>query len=196
MNRETSNGVFWRVNSCFNGRKRKIFYILSWLAIKSGYTTISWSVENHGVHLVKIIGNADYLWFQASILHMMEWARYSLLWVAQSKRNYYGRSLSTKLDAFELSIVGKTAPIPQYYTTCKKLLENAYPIRHIHQILSLSFVYQLFQSISHGMAEHYFHSLKDANKMAQLLNSLKTFRREIQMLDNTLNDVFITMLLK
>jgi len=41
-NSETSNGVSSRVNG-------KIFCIVSWLVMKSGYTTITLSVEDHGI---------------------------------------------------------------------------------------------------------------------------------------------------
>jgi len=118
--RETSNGVFSRVNSCFNGRKGKVFCIVSWLAMKSGYSMISLSVENRGVspaiHQHQQSAKPN---IHGSKLLLCIWylggrigsAGCSLLWAAQTERNYHGRSLSTTIDAFEPSIEGKTAAI-------------------------------------------------------------------------------------
>ena len=37
---ETSNSILSPINSCFNGRKGKVFCIVSWLAMKSGYNNL------------------------------------------------------------------------------------------------------------------------------------------------------------
>ena len=116
--REKSSGFFSHLNNCFNGRKEKIFCILSWLAMKNRYTTITLSVENLGVSPAmhqhrrqSRISMVPSYWFPP--------AGSSLLWAAQTKRNYHRRSLSTTLDAFEPSIEGKTAAIRAERDTTK-----------------------------------------------------------------------------
>jgi len=111
--RKTSNGVFSRVNSCFNGKKGKVFCITSWLAMKSGYTTITLSIEDRGVspsmYQHRWQSRISMIW--SFYFASMESAGYSLLWAAQTERKI-GRSLSITIDAYESSIEGKTVEIP------------------------------------------------------------------------------------
>ena len=48
---ETRNSTVLRVNSCFNGRKGKVFCIILCPAMKSGYTMMTQSIEDHRVNL-------------------------------------------------------------------------------------------------------------------------------------------------
>ena len=67
---QMSNGVLSCVNSCFNRRKGKVFCSVSWQAINCGYTTITQSVEDHGVSLA-IGSKAKYPLFKASVRHLV-----------------------------------------------------------------------------------------------------------------------------
>ena len=59
-----------RVKRSFNDRKGKVFCILSWQAIKSGYTTRRRSWGKPG-HTSTSVAKAKYPWFEASALHLM-----------------------------------------------------------------------------------------------------------------------------
>ena len=100
-------------NYCFNGRIEKVFCTISWLAMKSGYTTIIQSVENRGVSPAKHqhILKTKYPWFGASSLYLMGSAGHNLLWDTQTESDYLRGLLLTSIDAFELSPKRKTAAI-------------------------------------------------------------------------------------
>ncbi len=95
-----SNGVTSRVKCYFNSREEKIFCIVSWLAMKSGYSKPKGkrSRGKTATHRHTAQSHDDLK------LLLCIWggsAGCNLLRVSQTKRNYYGISLSTALDALE-----------------------------------------------------------------------------------------------
>ena len=81
--------------------KERFFSIVSWPVMKSGYTTITQSVEDCWVSLAmhQHRWQNHYSWLEASVLHLVSSAGCSLLWAAQTCWKHHGSLLSSTIDA-------------------------------------------------------------------------------------------------
>ena len=176
--RETSYNALICMNSCFNGWKGKIFWIVVWPAMKSGYITITLIVEDHWVssamhHLWRqrrismalifcsTFGGIKWAWFIMSCLNRRKWSRDMTvecnwcIWVELWRKMAAIRS-ETKQSDFATS---------KRLTSCTKTgqnpLGNAYMVNLQNPPYSSSIDpsdYHLLRSIARGPAKQHFYS--------------------------------------
>ena len=173
------------MNSCFNDRKGKVFCIVSWPAMKSGYIMITQSVEDRGV---------------SPTIHQHWWQT----WISMV-RSFYSAFGAIKWVYFIMSCSNRLKPSwgividsnwctwadhlrkkrPLYGSRHDKvILQHNNAIPHVakrrktymemlkwevwHDSLYSPDValsdYHLFRSLTHDLAEQHFHSYKDAKK--------------------------------
>ena len=148
-------GILSRVNSCFNGRKLKVFCIVSWPATKSAYTTIilrSWGKPGHAsrlganpnIHGLKLL--LRIWWDQLGVVYhellknqpkpsqenAIDYNWY--VWAEHRRKNsrYTSRDTSRGIcDMTKLSQMLQNV----WISTWKRLNRKSYTLRRIHQIL-------------------------------------------------------------
>ena len=195
------------MKSCFNVRKRKVFCTLSRLAVTSGYTTITLSVENRGVSLAmhqhrwqsrismvpsfcSVFGGISWVSFILSCSNRTKPSRkigidyISCVWAEHWRKN--GQYTSRDTTKWFRSMTTLRHMLQnRWKPTSKRLNGKPYPTRHIHQTFPLSIITcSDFRSITHGLAEHHFHSYEDTKKRVDswiASKGISFFRRRIYM---------------
>ena len=127
-------------------------------------------------------GQTEYLRCQGYALHLVRPARCGVLWAVKTEWNHHRGSVSSAIDAFELSIEDKTTTVPretrqsyppawQCSATCHKT-GQAYLETQKWEVLSHPLYspdvapsdYHLFRSMAHGLAYQHFRSYKEVKR--------------------------------
>ena len=179
------------MNNWFNSRKERVFFFcfLFFLhcIVTSDEKWIHYNNPKHRWSCINIVSKAEYPWFKASALHLVESARRNLSWVAQTDWNQHGDHGWLKLMHLSWALEEKTAAIwaeiwqrdfatwyvaKQVKTFLETLQGESLP--HLPYSSDIAqFDYLLFQLIIQSLAEQHFHSYGNAKKMGWLMVSLK-----------------------
>ena len=139
------------MSNCFNSKKGKVFCIVSWLVMKSGYTMITLNIEDHGISLAmhrhwqqNWISMAWSWWDQPGVVNYellkptktITGDHYQLQLMClscASKKNtcYMTRDMT---EFCNMTMLGHMLP-NGWNPTWKCLKRKSYPICRIHQTL-------------------------------------------------------------
>ena len=170
---------------CFNSRKGKVFCIISWLMMKSGYTTITLSVEDHRINpamhqhwrqsriskfqsLCSAFGGISWVHF---IMSYSKWPKsiirdsyqLQLMCLSQALKKKNGCNTSWDMTKWfcNVIILGHMLQKRMKNYLGKHLNRKSYP-DPLYSPDTASSDYHLFRSMAHDPAEHTFILMKMA----------------------------------